>query len=149
VSDLDDGRLALAKKLGADVTINAKKEDVVERVRELTGGEGADVVMEAVGADPTVQASIGSARKGASVVLIGNVTPTVTLPLQSVVTREIRVQGSCASNNDYPACLELMSRGAIQVEPMISLTAPLDAGPEMFTRLYAHEAGLTKVILKP
>jgi L-iditol 2-dehydrogenase len=149
VSDLDDGRLALARKLGADVVINAKKEDVVERVREITGGEGADVVMEAVGADPTVQASIQAARKGASVVLIGNVTPTVSLPLQSVVTREIRVQGSCASNNDYPACLELMGRGAIQVEPMISLTAPLDAGPEMFARLYAHESGLTKVILKP
>jgi L-iditol 2-dehydrogenase len=149
VSDLDEGRLALAKKLGADVVIHAGRENAVERVRELTGGEGADVVMEAVGADATVQASILAARKGGTVVLIGNVTPNVSLPLQSVVTREIKVQGSCASANDYPACLELMGRGAIQVAPMISLTVPLERGPEMFARLYALVPGLTKVILRP
>lgn len=122
--DLDDSRPELAKKSGADVTINAKS-DVVARVRELTAGEGADIVMEAVGANATVLASIDSVRKGGTVVLIGNVTKDTTLPLQSVVTREVRLQGSCASANDYPACLELMGRGAVKVEPMISATVPL------------------------
>lgn len=147
--DLDDSRLKLAKTSGADVTINAKDADVTARVRELTGGEGADIVMEAVGANATVLSSIDSARKGGTVVLIGNVTKDTTLPLQSIVTREVRLQGSCASANDYTACLDLMGRGAFRVEPMISATVPLDKGPEMFDRLYAHEAGLTKVILKP
>ncbi|MEP7367820.1 MAG: galactitol-1-phosphate 5-dehydrogenase [Acidobacteriota bacterium] len=147
--DLDEGRLTLAKTSGADVTINAKNEDVAATVRKLTAGEGADIVMEAVGANATVLSSIDSVRKGGTVVLIGNVTKDTTLPLQSVVTREVRLQGSCASANDYPACLDLMGRGAFKVEPMISATVPLDKGPEMFDRLYAHEAGLTKVILKP
>ncbi|MCC6291495.1 MAG: galactitol-1-phosphate 5-dehydrogenase [Bryobacterales bacterium] len=147
--DLDDSRLALAKTSGADVTINAKNTSVPERVRELTGGEGADIVMEAVGTNATVLASIDSVRKGGTVVLIGNVTKDTALPLQSVVTREVRLQGSCASANDYTACLDLIGRGAFRVEPMISATAPLERGAEMFDRLYAHEAGLTKVILKP
>lgn len=149
VADLDASRLALAKEMGADVAINPKEADVAKTVRELTAGEGADLVMEAVGANATVLASIDSVRKGGTAVLIGNVTKDTTLPLQSIVTREVRLQGSCASANDYPACMELMSRGAIRVAPMISLTAPLEQGPEMFDRLYAHEAGLTKVILKP
>jgi L-iditol 2-dehydrogenase len=147
--DLDDSRLKLAKTSGADVTINAKDADVPARVRELTGGEGADIVMEAVGANATVLSSIDSVRKGGTVVLIGNVTKDTTLPLQSIVTREVRLQGSCASANDYPACLDLMGRGAFKVKPMISAIVPLDKGPEMFDRLYSHEPGLTKVILKP
>jgi len=147
--DLEEDRLALARKLGADVTLNSREADVPARVRELTGGRGADVALEAVGADATVAMSIDSVRKGGVVTLIGNVTPKVTLPLQSVVTREISVLGSCASANDYPACLELMARGAIQVAPMISASVPLERGPEMFDRLYNREPNLTKVILNP
>ena len=87
-----------------------------------------------------MKASIDSVRKGGVVTLIGNIAPTVEFPLQSVVTREVSVLGSCASANDYPACLEMMARGAIQVEPMISETAPLERGAEMFDRLYNHDA---------
>lgn len=149
IADLDENRLALARKLGADLTINPRNSDVAETVREWTDGQGADVVLEAVGATPTVKASIDSVRKGGTVTLIGNVTPTVEFGLQAVVTREVRVQGSCASANDYPACLELMAAGVIQVEPMISRKAALEEGPNMFERLYNHDPELTKVILNP
>jgi L-iditol 2-dehydrogenase len=147
--DLAEDRLALATKLGADVTLNPSHDDVVGKVRELTAGRGADVAIEAVGADATVKTSIDSVRKGGTVTLIGNVTPTVQLGLQSVVTREIAVLGSCASANDYPACLELMARGAIDVDAMISERAPLERGAELFDRLYSREPNLTKVILNP
>jgi len=69
--------------------------------------------------------------------------------LQSVVTRQIRLQGSCASCGEYPACIDLMSRGAIRVDPLISAVAPLSEGPSWFGRLYRHEPDLMKVILKP
>ncbi len=147
--DLEDDRLALARANGADETINSRSADVPKLIREMTDGRGADVALEAVGATPTVRMSIDSVRKGGAVTLIGNITPTVDFGLQSVVTREISVFGSCASSNDYPACLELMRRGAINVKPMISATVPLDRGPEMFARLYAKEANLTKVVLQP
>jgi L-iditol 2-dehydrogenase len=147
--DLDDGRLAIAKELGADDVLNSRSEDVPARIREMTEGQGADVVMEAVGADATVRMSIESVRKGGVVTLIGNVTASVSFPLQSVVTREISVLGSCASSNDYQACLALMGRGAIRVAPMISAAVPLERGAEMFDRLYQREPNLTKVILNP
>lgn len=148
--DLAADRLRLAEELGADETIRSGNgTDVPATVRELTEGLGADLAMEAVGADVTVAMSIESVRKGGRVVLIGNIAPTVSFGLQSVVTREIDVLGSCASSNDYPACLDLMRRGAIRVGPVLSATVPLERGQEMFDRLYAGEPGLTKVILQP
>ena len=148
--DLAADRLALAAELGADETIASGAEtDVPAAIREKTGGLGADIVMEAVGLDATVTAAVESVRKGGTVTLIGNVAPTVSFGLQSVVTREVSVLGSCASSNDYPACLEAMARGSIRVAPMLSAAVPLERGPEMFERLYNREPNLTKVILKP
>jgi len=147
--DLEDDRLALAKKLGADHVINSRAGDVPAQIQAMTDGRGADIAMEAVGVPATVEMSVESVRKGGSVTLIGNVTSKVSFPLQSVVTREVSVLGSCASSNDYPACLELMGRQAIQVAGMISAAVPLEQGAEMFDRLYNREPNLTKVILNP
>ena len=149
-ADLAADRLRLAKELGADEIIQSGDgTDVPAVMREMTGGLGADLVMEAVGIAETVAMSIDSVRKGGTVVLIGNIAPTVGFGLQSVVTREIDVLGSCASSNDYPACLDMMQRGAIRVRPVLSASVPLERGQEMFDRLYAGEPGLTKVILQP
>ncbi len=148
--DLAADRLFLAKQLGADETIQSGDGvDVPSIIRGMTGGLGADLVMEAVGADATVAMSLDSVRKGGRVTLIGNIAPTVSFSLQSVVTREIDVLGSCASSNDYPACLQMMKRGAIRVRPVLSASVPLERGQEMFDRLYKGEPGLTKVILQP
>ncbi len=146
--DLDDGRLQLARELGADEVINARA-DVCQRVAELTEGEGADVVLEVVGATETIKTAVDCTRKGGSVTLIGNLSPKVDLPLQAVVTRELDIRGSCASSGEYPACIDLLERGAIRVDRLITATASLEEGPEWFGRLYAGEAGAMKVILRP
>ena len=93
--------------------------------------------------------TILSVRKGGTVTLIGNITPNIDLPLQAVVTREIRLQGTCGSSGEYPACIDLLSRGLIKVEPFISARAPLADGAQWFKRLYNHEPNLMKVILQP
>jgi L-iditol 2-dehydrogenase len=147
--DPDAGRLELARQLGATDTVNPKQTDAVEAVRGLTEGRGAAVALECVGATEPIQTAIAAVRKGGTVTLVGNVAPEITLPLQSVVTRQIRLQGSCASNGEYPASIELMSMGAIRVEPLITAVAPLEEGPSWFDRLYRHEPGLMKVILRP
>ncbi len=147
--DVDEGRLNTARALGATDSIMAKGNDVPALVRELTGGRGADVSFECVGATPTVQSAIESVRKGGTVTLVGNISPKIELPLQSVVTRQIRLQGSCASSGEIPACLDLLASGLINVEPMLSAFVPLDEGPQWFERLYHHEAGLMKVVLHP
>ena len=148
VTDIDSSRLALAQEVGAHATLSAKLE-VAPQVQKLTGGPGVDVAMEAVGEGESVQASIASVRKGGTVVLVGNIAPEVTLPLQRVVTRQIRLQGSCASAGEYPRAIELLSAGVIQVKRLISAIAPLADGPSWFERLYNREPNLMKVVLTP
>lgn len=146
VADPDSTRLALSQKLGATETIS---ENVVERIRQLTNGIGVDLAVEAVGKTESIGTAIDCVRKGGTVVLVGNITPEVKLPLQKVVSRQLRLQGSCASAGEYPKAIELMSQGEIQVKPLISAIAPLAEGPQWFERLYAREPNLMKVVLTP
>jgi L-iditol 2-dehydrogenase len=148
VSDVDATRLKMAKELGAEDVLSAN-EDTVAQILRRTGGVGVDVAMEAVGRNETVNAAIASVRKGGTVVLVGNISPDVTLPLQKVVTRQIRLQGSCASAGEYPEAIALMASGAIRVKPLITAIAPLAEGPQWFERLYAREPNLLKVVLTP
>jgi len=146
VTDVDATRLQLSHELGATI-ISA--QDLPQQIAENTNGTGVDIAVEAVGKTETVNAAIDSVRKGGSVVLVGNITPEVTLPLQKVVTRQIRLQGSCASAGEYPRAIELLSNGKIRVKPLITAIAPLDQGPRWFERLYAREPNLMKVVLAP
>jgi len=147
--DLANNKLELAQELGADHGLNPQEVNVPEEVLKLTGGRGADVAVEVVGATVTLGTAIDSLRKGGSLTLVGNLAPTVEVPLQKIVTRELSLYGSCASNGEYPACIDLMSRGAIRVRPLISALAPLEEGAGWFDRLYGGEDGLMKVILQP
>ena len=147
--DLNDRRLAVAKQLGADVTINAGSGDVPRQIAELTAGRGADIALEVVGATPTVRMAIESVRKGGSVTLVGNISPTVELPLQSVVTREITLRGTCGCSGEYPQCIALMESGVIQVDPLITARVPLSQGPQWFTRLYEGDPEQMKVVICP
>jgi len=142
-------KLELAQELGADAGINPATDDVPEAVHEQTGGRGADVGFEVVGSSGALQSALAGVRKGGSVTLIGNLAPTVELPLQSAVTREITLYGSCASRGEYPACLDMIARGAVNVDALVSAIAPLSEGAEWFQRLYDGEPGLMKVIFQP
>lgn len=149
VVDVDADRLRLARELGATHVFDPAEADVAAELRALTDGRGADVALEAVGVEDTVRGAIAAVRKGGCVTLIGNLAPDVSLPLQSVVTRQIRLQGSCASSGEYPESLALIASGAIDVRRFISATAPLDDGAAWFDRLRRGEPGLMKVVLKP
>jgi L-iditol 2-dehydrogenase len=146
--DLVESRLEMARAAGATTTLHAAT-DVAAAVLERTEGRGAAVAVECVGAEPSVRTAIACVRKGGAVTLVGNVTPEVKIPLQEVVTRQIRLQGSCASCGEYPAVIALMAAGAIRVDPLITAVAPLTEGPTWFDRLYRKEPGLMKVILRP
>jgi L-iditol 2-dehydrogenase len=148
VADIDDSRLKMATELGATAVVSAKS-DLVPQITKLTNGTGVDVVLEAVGRNETVSAAIDCVRKGGTVTLVGNISPEVTLPLQKVVSRQIRLQGSCASAGEYPKAIELLASGAIRVKPLITAVAPLDQGPAWFERLHAGEPNLLKVVLTP
>ncbi len=147
--DLDPGRLELACQLGADEGLNPDAVDVAAHVLERTAGRGADLSFEVVGITPSLILAIQCLKKGGSITLVGNLSPTTEFPLQLVVTRELTLYGSCASRGEYPACLDLITRGAINVDSMMSAVAPLSEGAGWFKRLYDGEPGLLKVILTP
>jgi L-iditol 2-dehydrogenase len=149
VLDVDDSRLELARKLGATQTFNSRDEYVIQQISDQTSGRGADVAIECVGITEAVKLAVDSVRKGGAVTLVGNVAPKIELGLQSVVSRQIRLQGSCALCGEYPASISMIARGAISVEPLISAVAPLDQGVSWFDRLYHREPGLLKVVLQP
>lgn len=149
VADIDATRLKLAADLGTDQTLQLSGADLIREVLRLTDGRGADLVLEAVGRDETVNAAIDSVRKGGTVTLVGNITPQVSIPLQKVVSRQIRLQGSCASSGEYPEAMQLIADGKIKVGPLITAVAPLTDGPEWFKRLYEHEPNLMKIVLDP
>lgn len=147
--DLDTNKFDLARQFGATHCLASDRSDLLEQISQLTDGRGADVAFEAVGITPTVNTAIAGLRKGGSLVLVGNLKSQIEFPLQSVVTRQISVLGSCASNGEYPICLDLIERGKVQVDPLISAVAPLKDGAVWFKRLYEKEPGLMKVILVP
>ncbi len=147
--DIDDFKLERAAELGADAGLNSRNVDVAAEVAKLTEGRGADAAFEVVGATASLASAIAAVRKGGSITLVGNLSPKVELPLQAIVTRELTLYGTAGSAGEYPACIELMQSGRIQVRPLISALAPLEEGPSWFDRLYNHEPGLMKVILQP
>lgn len=147
--DISPEKLELAATMGASDLVNSGELDGVAEILKLTGGVGADVAFEAVGIAPTVDIAVRSVRKGGSVTLVGNLAPSVALPLQVVVTRELTIYGSCGSRGEYPACLEMMARGGVNVAPLISAIAPLSEGAMWFDRLRKAERGLIKVVLAP
>ena len=149
VADIDPTRLELARSMGATETIPHSGAALVRECLRLTRGVGMDISFEAVGRDETVNAAIAATRKGGTVTLIGNVTPEVKLPLQTVVSKELRLQGTAASAGEYPQAIELISSGRIQVQPLITEVAALADGPRWFDRLHSHEPNLMKIVLLP
>lgn len=140
--------LELAQNLGADIIL-LSNETIDEKVKALTGGEGTDVVFEVAGTNASVHTAIACARKGGAVTLVGNIAPKVDLPLQTVVTRQLTLQGSCASSGEYPACLDMIARKAVNVDAIISRSAPLADGHRWFTTLYNKEGHHLKIVLNP
>ncbi len=126
--DLDDRRLDLARRLGADAVIRADRPEVERGLADLTDDGGADVVIEAVGVSKAIRTAVMLTRRGGRVVLVGNVEPIAELPLQEVVTRELTLIGACASSGELESAVELLASGAVDCDPLISAIAPLARG---------------------
>jgi threonine dehydrogenase-like Zn-dependent dehydrogenase len=149
VLDVREERLALARQLGADVTINPSTADVTAEMRRALGRPDADVVLEAVGTETAVSLALGLTKLGGHVTLIGNVTPRIQVNLQDIVSREITIRGSCAIAGEYQASLDLMAAGRIQGKPLISRVMPLGEGQQAFDALHHGGPDLIKIVLRP
>lgn len=148
-ADVDESKLARACDCGADAALNPGSAGFAQEVLSRTEGRGADMALEAVGVSAAIHTALASVRKGGRLVLVGNVSPDIELPLQSVVTRQVALLGSCASQGEYPACLGLIASGKVKLDSLLSAEAPLSEGATWFDRLHKRDPSLMKVVLKP
>ncbi len=147
--DNNVARLISAQKSGARNTFDPSDDNLEEKIKALTKSRGADISFEAAGNSETVNISVDVVRKGGTVVLIGNTAKLIEFPLQKVVTRELRILGSCAIRGEYDVILKLLENKKLSVDDQISAVAPLSEGADWFRRLYNKDGNLNKVILVP
>ena len=149
VTDQSAHRLAVARSLGADLSVDVTAQDPVEIVQAATDGRGADAVLEAVGIGATASQSLRLVRSGGNVTWIGNSAPLVELPMQELVTRELTLRGSYAFREEFEHAADAIAEGTIDVRPLIERKAPLDEGSDVFRELGAGELDAIKVVLMP
>ncbi|KUN20238.1 S-(hydroxymethyl)mycothiol dehydrogenase [Streptomyces antibioticus] len=140
--DIDDRKLETAKKLGATHTVNSKATDAVEAIRELTGGFGADVVIEAVGRPETYQQAFYARDLAGAVVLVGVPTPEMKLelPLLDVFGRGGALKsswyGDCLPSRDFPMLIDLYLQGRLDLDAFVTETIALDEVEKAFERMH-------------
>lgn len=147
IADLAPERLELARRLGADIVIDSSCGDPATVLEEATGRRSADVVLEAVGIQATIDLATALTRPGGSLTLIGNVAPRIEQDLQGIVSGELTLRGSSASAGEYPECLERIADGRLRVTELISRTQPLADGEAAFEALHGAEPGLMRIVL--
>jgi L-iditol 2-dehydrogenase len=148
VTDMVPHRLRLAEQMGATATLRADGE-VVATIMRLTGGWGADFVVDAAGAAATRRQGVAMLAPGGTLGLVGLGPGDTPVDFGPVINRELTLQGSyCYSDDDFMLALELIAAGHIQVSAMLEV-APLREGASCFEQLLDPAGSLTKVLLQP
>ena len=144
-------RLQIAREIGADFAIDFEKEDPVKRIMEITGGLGADEVLECSGADVTPMQCVNSVRKGGKINLIGFYEDdSVQMPpMTKMVLDEILMVGSRANPNVSEEVLNLFAAGVINGEKVVSHRFPLEKYPEALDTFVSRKDGAIKVVIEP
>jgi S-(hydroxymethyl)mycothiol dehydrogenase len=151
--DVDDRKLELAKGFGATHTVNSSSEDAVERIRELTGGNGADVVIEAVGLPATYEQAFYARDLAGTVVLVGVPRPDmrIDLPLLDVFGRGGSLKsswyGDCLPSRDFPMLIDLHLQGRIDLGAFVSETIGLDGVEDAFHKMEQGDVLRSVVLL--
>ncbi len=147
-TSVDLSRLQMATKLGADWILNMENEDPVEKIRDLTDGEGCDVVFEASGNPLAIDQAVKLVRKRGWITLVGLYGKRINLDPNKIVMNEINVRGTWSQNwRNWEAALQLMSSRKIMVEPLITHRFGLYDWEKAFKLVKDKEA--IKVILAP
>ncbi|WP_433787890.1 2,3-butanediol dehydrogenase [Actinomycetospora sp. CA-101289] len=145
-----DARKAKAPGAGADVVLDPTEEDVPERVRELTGGAGADVTFECAGLDPVLAQAVASTRPGGTCVNVSIWGHPATFDVNSLVLSEIRLIGSLAYAGRHPEVIDLVRDGVVDVDQFITGRIALDdIVDEGFRELIDHKETNVKILVHP
>jgi L-iditol 2-dehydrogenase len=156
-TDVFEEKLKVARDLGADVTVDARRSDVVNRIMEETGGRGADLLMETAGSLDTHIQALLAARKRGRIILIGRAYRDMLMPdevFTKVFRRELVVYGAVNSNfslhdHEWKTTVDYMASGKIVIKPLISHRLPMSAIGETFRKMHNGEIMYNKIIFSP
>ena len=146
--DMFDNRLELAKHYGAKV-IDAREENAVERLREMTGGEGADVVVEAIGNPETFQQALKSVRRGGMVSVVGLFPAAVEFPLNEMAYYGVRLSMGLGSLAHMDQLMGLLESGRVDLSPLVTHTFSLQDALDAYELFENHKDQCLKIMLKP
>ncbi|MGI5818412.1 MAG: NAD(P)-dependent alcohol dehydrogenase [Armatimonadota bacterium] len=150
VSDLEAGRLELARTLGATETIDASAIDTEAAIMELTGGRGVDVAFECAGAVPALQMALRVTRNGGTTQIVGMPAEQhPQIPLYEMINRELDLRGLFRYANCYPPAISLVESGRVDVASLVTHHFSLDETPEAMTFVHERRDGVIKAIVRP
>lgn len=146
--DIDDSKLEIARKAGAAHVVHTKRQDVKEALAELTGGDGPDVVIEAVGLAETFRSAVELVAFTGRVVYIGYAKESVTYETRLFVQKELTLLGARnALPEDFRQVIQMLEQHRFPVEAAISTTAPMDRTPELLRAWSEDPAHFTKIMI--
>lgn len=149
VVDIMDKRLEKAMELGATAVINGAKENVVERIKELTNGRGADLVIETAGTEITTRQAIDMARKGSNIVLVGySKTGEMTLPMSLVLDKELTFKSVFRYRHIYPLAIDAVAAGKVNLKGIVTDVFSLEETQKAMDYSVNHKADIVKAVIK-
>ena len=149
VVDIMEKRLDKAMELGATGVINGAKEDVVAKVKELTGGMGADLVVETVGTQITTVQAIHMAKKGSNIVLVGySKSGEMTLPMSLVLDKELTFKTVFRYRHIYPLAIDAVASGKVNLKGIVTDIFSLDEAQKAMDYSMNNKADIVKAVIK-
>jgi 2-desacetyl-2-hydroxyethyl bacteriochlorophyllide A dehydrogenase len=153
--DVDDSRLAVARRLGAECVVNARERDPIDAVRELTGGDGAERVIEAIGhwekidgRLPPMAQAVEMVRNGGRITVLGQGNESCPIAFKPFVWKEAEIVASRVSRGEFPRAVRLVAEGRLHPAELITHRMPIGSVQEAFERSDAREKGMIKVLLQ-
>ena len=136
-------------ELGATAVINGAKEDVVERILQLTNGEGVDLAIETAGTEITARQAILAVKKGATIVLVGySKTGEMTLPVGTVLDKELTLKSVFRYRHIYPMAIEAVASGKVNLKGIVTNEFTLDEAPKAMEYSVNNKADIVKAVIK-
>lgn len=148
-TDILAERLAMALKCGANFVFNTQKEDIKQKIMEITNGNGVAAVFDAVGIRESVNQAINVIGNGGNIICVGMGSPVAELEFKKLITHEINLLGSYTYTTEMREAVELLQKGELNVKDLITTVAPLEKGAEVFADLASGNSSDIKVILRP
>ena len=146
--DLLDERLGKAREVGIENVLNPQKDNIMEKIKEITGGRMAECVVEATGALSAIRTTLDVVACTGRIAFVGWPSQEISLPTALITRKELDIYGSRNSVGEFPGAIDFISTGRVDVKPVISKVVSLEEIPE-YVRILAEEPGrFLKVIGK-